>query len=327
MPENQASEILIEVPATQSPLRVDKFLAGQLPGASRSYIQILIQNGLVSRAGKTVKASEKIEPGDEISVILQPRPQPDVEPEYIPLDIIYEDESLVVINKPAGMVVHPAVGNWSGTLVNALVYRYQKKLSTLSGDTRPGIVHRLDKDTSGLLVVAKNDVVHAALSNQFSKKTAGRIYQALIWGYPKLPQQKIESFIVRNVRDRKKMMATEQDGKWAVTHMKVIENFRRIVSRCEFRLETGRTHQIRVHTASIGHPVFGDPVYGGRKHGLSGLNQKNAGLVAGLLKEFKRQALHAHQLSFFHPVQQKKVRFHADLPEDMQNLISNLRLI
>ena len=325
MPENQTSEILIEVSENQPSLRIDKYLAGKLPGASRSYHQLLIQHGLVSRAGKTVKASEKIEPGDKISVILQARPQPDVQPENIPLDIIFEDESLVVINKPAGMVVHPAVGHWSGTLVNALVYHYRKKLSTLSGETRPGIVHRLDKDTSGLLVVAKNDVVHAALSKQFSKKTARRVYRAVVWGIPKLPKQTIESYIARHGRDRKKMMASEQDGKWAVTHMQLVETFASVASLCEFKLETGRTHQIRVHSASVGHPVFGDPTYGGRRHGLNGINQKNAGIVAGILRDFKRQALHARELSFVHPALQKEVHFQTELPEDMQALITRLR--
>ncbi len=327
MPENTTSEIIIEVDATQSPLRIDKYLAEKLPSASRSYIKILIQNGLVLRGGKTVKASEKVNPGEKLSVILQPRPQPDVQPENIPLDIIFEDDSLIVINKPAGMVVHPAVGNWSGTLVNALVYHCQNNLSTLSGESRPGIVHRLDKDTSGLLVVAKNDVVHAALSRQFSQKTAKRIYQAVIWGRPDLLNRKIESYISRNLRDRKKMMANKQDGKWAVTHMQVLEYFGSVASLCEFKLETGRTHQIRVHTASIGYPVFGDPTYGGRKHGLSGINQKNAAYIAGLLKDFQRQALHARQLSFFHPVENKDIYFEAEIPTDLQNLIAQLRLL
>ncbi|MCB9504366.1 MAG: RluA family pseudouridine synthase, partial [Deferribacteres bacterium] len=229
-----------------------------------------------------------------------------------------------VVNKPAGLVVHPAVGNWSGTLVNALMYHYNS-LSTLSGETRPGIVHRLDKDTSGLMVVAKNDFVHAELSRQFADKSAGRIYQAVVWGVPAKEKQTIEGFIARNVRDRKKMMATADGGKWAVTHMSLIESFANMMSLCQYELATGRTHQIRVHTASIGFPVFGDPTYGGRKQGMSGLNQEKAAFAAGLFKEFKRQALHARKLSFYHPVQEKMVTFESELPADMRKLIEQLR--
>ncbi|KAA3660539.1 MAG: RluA family pseudouridine synthase, partial [Calditrichaeota bacterium] len=292
MLENQPQEVNIRVQPEQPTLRIDRFLADHLPGVSRSYIKILIQNGKVTCAGKSVKASEKINPGDIITVQLEARPQPDIQPEKIALDIVQEDDALLVVNKPAGLVVHPAVGNWSGTLVNALAY-HCNTLSSLSGETRPGIVHRLDKETSGLMVVAKNDVVHAALSQQFSEKRAGRIYQAVIWGIPALHQQKIESFISRNSRDRKKMMASAEGGKWAVTHLSVIEPFSTLASLCEFILETGRTHQIRVHSASIGHPVFGDSIYGGRKHGLGGLSQEKAIFTAKLLIEFRRQALHA----------------------------------
>ncbi|KAA3611360.1 MAG: RluA family pseudouridine synthase [Calditrichaeota bacterium] len=325
MSDNPNPEIEILVPAGQESVRVDKYLAERLPDVSRSYIKILIQKNNILKENRPMKASEKIAPGDQIKVILEERPQPDILPEEIYLDIIHEDESLIVINKPAGMVVHPAVGNWSGTLVNALVHHYQNNLSTLSGESRPGIVHRLDKDTSGLMVVAKNDIVHAALSRQFADKTAGRIYKAVVWGIPEKITQTIESFISRNLRDRKKMTVNEGEGKWAVTHMTLVEHFGNLAGLCDFKLETGRTHQIRVHTASIGHPVFGDPTYGGRRRGLTGLSQERVVFCTKLLKDFPRQALHAFRLSFSHPVLKKEVTFEVDMPEDMKKLVEQLR--
>ena len=325
MSDNKNQHKIIRVPYEQSPVRIDKFLAATFPDLSRSYLQMLIQSGLVLMNEMPVKASEKVIPEAEINIELEARPQPDIVPEAIDLDIVFEDESLIVIDKPPGMVVHPALGNWSGTVVNALMHHYKSNLSTLSGDDRPGIVHRLDKDTSGLMVIAKNDIVHAALAEQFAEKSAGRLYKAVVWGIPLLQDQKIESFIIRHKKDRKKMTVSDTEGKWAVTHMHVAEEFERVASLCEFKLETGRTHQIRVHAASVGYPVLGDYTYGGRRQGMTGMSQERVALGVEILKNFKRQALHAFQLTFTHPASKKEVSFQADMPEDMNWLIKKLR--
>ncbi|MDQ7051556.1 MAG: RluA family pseudouridine synthase [candidate division KSB1 bacterium] len=324
MTEEIKKHLQIKIPRHQSPQRIDKYLAQHLPDISRAYIQYLIQTQSILVNGKPVKPSHKVVPSERIDVYLTSKPGPEVLPEDIPLDIVYEDEALLVVNKPAGMVVHPAFANYTGTLVNALLYHYQQNLSSLGGSDRPGIVHRLDKDTSGLMVVAKNDKVHAELARQFSEKTASRKYLAVVWG--KLPhrEQTVSNYLARSPKNRLKMTVVQEGGKWAVTHIRVIEQFS-LAALVEARLETGRTHQIRVHMAYIGHPVLGDPIYGGRRHAITGLSQDKTAFAVQLLRFMPRQALHAYELQLIHPLQGKDMIFEAPLPEDMQKLLAVLR--
>ncbi len=324
MATTNLKQLEIVVPKNQAPERIDKYLTHFLPDSSRSYIQILIQSENVLVNGHPVKPSHKILPEERILVKLKNRPKTEIVPEDIPLDIVYEDEDLLVVNKPAGMVVHPAFANYSGTLVNALLHHYQKELSTLGGEYRPGIVHRLDKDTSGLLVVAKNDHIHAALAKQFSEKQAGRRYIAVVWGRLPHDHQTIQTYLARSQKDRRKMVVVQEPGKWAVTHIKVLERFS-LATLIEANLETGRTHQIRVHMAYIGHPILGDATYGGRRHAITGLSHEKTAKAIALLKMMPRQALHAFELRFFHPSLQKEMSFTSPLPEDIQRLVEKLR--
>lgn len=303
--------------------RLDKYLTQFLPDLTRSRIQQLIQDGLITVNGADTKPSHQVIPGEAIEIRLASPPPSELIPEAIPLRVVYEDQHLIVIDKPAGMVVHPACGHPSGTLANALLYHY-KNLSQVSGQSRPGIVHRLDKDTSGLLVAARDDYTHAALSAQFKLKASAREYVAVVWNHPEPRKGTISSFLVRSSSDRRKIVVSQTAGKWAVTHYEVIERFR-MLSLVRLRLETGRTHQIRVHLAHLGHPVFGDPVYGGRKRHVTGLNVDDTRILVNLLHGFKRQALHARALGFVHPVTKQPLHFESDLPEDMQTLIEALR--
>jgi 23S rRNA pseudouridine1911/1915/1917 synthase len=310
--ERQASFI---VPARKTRERIDLYLARELPDTSRSQIQKWIKGGLVTVNGEAVKVNHAVHPLEAILVRIPKPPPSDIEPESIPLHIIYEDDHLLVIDKPAGMVVHPAYGHARGTLVNALLGRG----SSLSGENqpdRPGIVHRLDKDTSGLLVVAKNDVVHRGLAAQFSDKTIWREYSALVWGCLHSQKGTIDRGLARNPRDRKKI-AVSESGKKAVTHFSVNKRYA-FLTLLTLKLETGRTHQIRVHLAHVGHPVFGDPTYGGRSRHLNGLPRLQAVLAGDLLNLMHRQALHAKTLAFIHPVTKKTLRFDSDIPEDMR---------
>ncbi len=260
-------------------------------------------------------------PGEHI-VVRVPKPEPpDIQPEDIPLDVVFEDNHLMVINKPAGMVVHPAYGHSSGTLVNALL-SHTADLSEVNDLTRPGIVHRLDKDTSGLLVIAKNDVVHRELAKQFAEKTVNRIYHAFIWHRLKQPSGTVRTHIARSIRDRK-IMAVSKIGKLAVTHYETIESFP-FITYIKLKLETGRTHQIRVHMSHTGHPVFGDQTYGGVGKQLGGISQRDIGWITEALERLSRQALHAKTLGFIHPVTQEKLHFESELPEDMQWLLQKL---
>ncbi|MFQ5629480.1 MAG: RluA family pseudouridine synthase, partial [bacterium] len=324
MPEKITKHIEFTVADAQAPERIDKYLANLLPNKSRAYIQSLIESNHILVNGSAVKASHKVSPGEHIDVYLQQRPPIDVVAEKMHLDIIYEDDALLIVNKPAGMVVHPAPGHYTGTLVNGLLAGPLSNVTDLEDNLRPGIVHRLDKDTSGLLVVAKNDEVHAALARQFSQKTAYRSYQAIIWGQPKKNQQTISTFLIRDPKNRRKIKASVNDGKWAVTHLKAIERFR-LVSHIELRLETGRTHQIRVHTSHIGHPVVGDPVYGGRRQAITSLGQGDTARAVDYLRIMKRQALHAYQLAFVHPELKKELTFQAPLPEDFVQLLDEAK--
>jgi 23S rRNA pseudouridine1911/1915/1917 synthase len=294
--------------------RLDKALA-EASGLSRERVKALIGEGAVTVAGERVsQVSDKAAEGAEFAIALPPTTDPAAQPQEIPLQVVFEDEHLIVVDKPAGLVVHPAVGNRDGTLVNALLHHCAGQLSGIGGVARPGIVHRIDKDTSGLLVVAKSDAAHEGLAKQFADHSIERTYLAVVSGHPAPPAGTISERIGRSDANRKKMAVLPKDssrGKHAVTHYKVIER----LDSCalvECRLETGRTHQVRVHLASTGHALLGDPVYG----------RANARLRPILHKlDFRRQALHAAVLGFIHPVTGDRLRFESDLPPDMRELI------
>ncbi len=314
----------IEVPSGKKKERLDIFLSNCIENATRSKVQKLIEAHLVTVNGKFVKSSYQVQPNDLIEAAHPVAPHPEnAEPEEIPLDIIYEDEFLLVVNKPAGMVAHPAYANYTGTLVNALLHHTQS-LSKLNQPGRPGIVHRLDKDTSGLLVVAKDDYTHARLAYQFSKHNIEREYWAVCWGHFDKKNNKIEKNITRSKKDRKKFTVSDSEGKRAVTHYEVLEEFE-FASLVKLNLETGRTHQIRVHLTSINHPVFGDPVYGGRQIVYGAELPKMKSRIQNLFEIIKRQALHAKTLGFIHPHSKERMRFDSELPEDIKGLIARLQ--
>lgn len=315
------SEFDITIPAGQQRQRIDVYLAAHVENATRSKVQQAIRNGEVLLNGKPVKVSTLIAPGDVIHIQLSRPAPPEVLPENIPLNVVYEDDDLLVVNKPAGMVTHPAYKNYSGTLVNALMH-HTHSLSQ-SHPQRPGIVHRLDKDTSGLLVVAKNETVHQKLAKQFAQKTTEREYWAIVWGIFKRPSGVIEASLGRSKSDRKKV-AVVAEGKHAVTEYEVLEQFE-YLALIRLHLRTGRTHQIRVHLAHIHHPVFGDPTYGGRKIVAGEMGGKKRAEVENLLSKISRQALHAKKLGFVHPVKNRMMRFDSELPEDMNAVLDFLQ--
>jgi 23S rRNA pseudouridine1911/1915/1917 synthase len=292
--------------------RLDRALAAAVPTLSRERLKTLIRSGAVETRGEPVRDPAIKVKGNEKLRVAVPEPKPaHNEPQDIPLTILFEDEHLLVVDKPAGLVVHPAAGNFDGTLVNALLHYCAGALSGIGGVVRPGIVHRIDKDTSGLLVVAKTDVAHEGLAKQFAAHSIDRRYLAIVNGLPKAAAGKVDAPLARSAANRKKIAIVEGSrGKRAVTHWKRLEVLRD-AALVECRLETGRTHQVRVHMASIGHPLVGDPVYGrsGKTHGK-------------LLKElgFLRQALHAAELGFTHPVTKHKLSFSSPIPPDMQEL-------
>ncbi|MCD8238898.1 MAG: RluA family pseudouridine synthase [Clostridiales bacterium] len=287
-------------------MRLDSFLSLKLQDVTRSRVQKLIDE-YVFVNGKKAGKSLKLKRGDEVSVTLPEAVEAEINAENIPLEILYEDSDLIVVNKSQGMVVHPAPGHFSGTLVNALMYHCKGELSGINGVMRPGIVHRIDRDTSGVLVAAKNDFAHNALAEQLEKHSMKRIYKGIVYNGFKEPEGTIETQIGRSQRDRKKMAVLKAGGRRAVTHYKVID------ANCgfsfvEFRLETGRTHQIRVHMSHIGHPLLGDPVYGPQKCPYN----------------LKGQALHAEVLGFIHPSTNKYIEFSADLPEYFREVLKRL---
>jgi len=297
--------------------RLDIFLLQRLPDLTRSRIKNLIEDGLVSLNDMPAKAGVKVKGGDEISITI-PEPQPvKAEPEKIPLDIIYEDKDVIVINKPPGLTVHPGTGRAKGTLVNALLY-HCRDLSGIGGELRPGIVHRIDKDTSGVLVVAKNDKSHQFLAKQFKEHSIKRRYLAIVSGYVKKDEGTVDLPIGRHISERKKMSVRTRKGRRAVTHYRVLKRFP-FHTLLEVTLETGRTHQIRVHLSAIHHPVIGDPVYG-KENIPSGLSQK----AVMLIKNLKRQALHAETLGIIHPETNEYVEWTAPLPRDMEAIINAL---
>ena len=301
------------------PARLDIFLSREMGGESRATVQRLIETGHVLVDGKQVRPSLKLKGGEQIEVDIPP-PLPAVpQAEVIPLEVLYEDGDLIVINKEAGMVVHPGAGNTSGTLVNALL-AHCRDLAGIGGELRPGIVHRLDKGTSGVLVAAKNDRAHQALSEQFSVHSVKRIYQALVYGSPPEDTGKIEGIIGRHPTERLRLSGKAKNGKHAVTRWKVKERYGR-VSLVELRLETGRTHQIRVHLTEAGFPLLGDPLYpdGGRCNNLPDTK------LRGMINRLGRQALHARCLGFIHPSSGEYMEFTTEPPEDMQELLAYLR--
>lgn len=289
-------------------IRVDKFLALEISGLTRSHIQKLISMGLVTVDGRKVKANYKTSLGREIVLVIPMPKEPDILPENIPLDILYEDDDLLIVNKPKGMVVHPAPGHYTKTLVNAVMYHCSDRLSGINGILRPGIVHRIDMDTTGSLVICKNDTAHQALAEQLKTHEIKRTYQAVVHGNIRDNEGLVDAPIGRHPKDRKKMSVQSAKGRRAVTHYKVLERFGDF-TYIECSLETGRTHQIRVHMASIGHPITGDTVYGPAKCPF----------------KLQGQALHAKVLGFTHPSKGVYMEFEAPLPEYFVKLLNRLR--
>ena len=297
-----------QISEEQEEERVDKCIAALIDSLSRSFIQKIIKEGRVSVNGIPVKQSYQVRAGDDLSFLLPKAQEPDIEPENIPLDILYEDSDVLVVNKPKGMVVHPAAGHYSGTLVNAVMFRCRGQLSGINGVMRPGIVHRIDKDTTGSVLICKNDAAHQALAAQFAVHSIVRRYRAVVHGVLKNDEGTIDAPIGRDPSDRKKMAVNHTHGKDAITHYRVLQRFNGY-SYIECRLETGRTHQIRVHMASIGHPLLGDSIYGPKKCPYPKL---------------EGQTLHAMVLGFVHPVSGEYIETCAPLPEYFEHLLKIL---
>ena len=299
----------IEIEDCYDEIRIDKVLSAYFSDYSRTYLQKLIDSGNVTIAGKSCKANFKVSAGQEVEIILPEPTALQVEPENIPLDILYEDSDVIVVNKPKNMVVHPAAGHYSGTLVNALLYHCKESLSGINGIMRPGIVHRIDKDTTGALVVCKNDNAHQILAEQLKEHSITRKYEAIVYHTFKEQEGRVEGPIGRHPTERTKMAINYKNGKDAITNYRVLENFNTGYAHIECCLETGRTHQIRVHMASIQHPLVGDTVYGPAKDsfGLEG------------------QTLHARVLGFIHPTTKQYVEFEAPIPDYFTKLVQKLR--
>jgi len=311
----------------QSQLRIDRFLVPRIVNASRTRIQHAADAGSILVNGCPVKSNYKVKPGDEVSVVLDfPRRELQVIPEEIPLNIVYEDDQLLVINKPAGLVVHPGHGNYTGTMVNGLAWYLRNLPLFNNNDPRPGLVHRIDKNTSGLLVVAKTELARTKLGLQFFGKTTKRRYVALVWGRLKEPEGTITGNIARSQKNRQVFTVYEdgEHGKPAVTHYKLIEELG-YVSVVECRLETGRTHQIRVHMSHIGHPVFNDDTYGGDQILWGTTYSKYRQFIQNCFKIIPRQALHAKTLGFVHPATGEEMLFDSELPADMSEVIEKWR--
>lgn len=328
-PESQEGELYehhsILAPNGQKPLRVDKFLMNFIENATRNKIQQAAKDGNVWVNGAIVKQNYKVKAGDEVKVMFEHPPHEFLlVPEDIPLDIVYEDDMLLVVNKPAGMVVHPGHGNYSGTLINALLHHTENL--AVNSNERPGLVHRIDKDTSGLLVVAKTEVAMTHLSKQFFDKTSERQYVALVWGNIEEDEGTIQGNVARHPKNRLQMHVFPEgdEGKEAVTHFKVLERLG-YVTLVACTLETGRTHQIRVHMKYIGHTLFNDERYGGEKILKGTTFTKYKQFVENAFKILPRQALHAKTLGFVHPITKKMMRFDSELPEDMIQCIEKWR--
>ncbi|MFV8376597.1 RluA family pseudouridine synthase [Flavobacterium sp. LB1P62] len=314
-----------EVPKGQAPLRIDKYLMGLIQNATRNKIQTAATEGNIFVNDATVKSNYKVKANDVVRVMLTHPPYENhINPENIPLDIVYEDEALLLINKLPGMVVHPGHGNYTGTLVHALAYHFDNL--PMNSSERPGLVHRIDKDTSGLLVIAKTEAAMTHLAKQFEAKTSEREYVALVWGNVVEEQGTIEGNLARHLKDRMQMavFADPEIGKPAVTHYKVLERFG-YVTLISCQLETGRTHQIRAHLKHIGHPLFNDERYGGHLILKGTTFTKYKQFIENCFKALPRQALHAKTLGFVHPVTGEMMRFDTELPQDFQNCIEKWR--
>lgn len=312
----------------QQPLRVDKFMCEKLPHSSRNRIQRAADSGFVHVNDRPVKSNYKVRAGDVVTLMLdRPRHDSTIEPEEMPLDIVYEDDQLMVVNKPAGLVVHPGAGNFHGTLVNAIAWHMKDVPSYDPNNPEVGLVHRIDKDTSGLLVVAKTPEAKTSLSVQFFNKTTHRSYNALVWGHFTEDEGRIEGNIARDPKDRLRMTVMAPDsgiGKPAVTHYRVIERFG-YVTLIECILETGRTHQIRAHMKHIGHPLFGDERYGGCEILRGNRSTSYRAFIQNCFKLCNRQALHARTLGFVHPKTHQQMDFTSDLPTDLEAMIEKWR--
>jgi 23S rRNA pseudouridine1911/1915/1917 synthase len=300
--------------------RLDACLSELLPEISRNQLKNYIEEGFVkSKNGDNITPATKVKTGDVFTVKIPEVREAEPEAQDIPLDIVYEDDDLLVVNKEVGMVVHPAAGNYDGTLVNAILFHCKDSLSGIGGVQRPGIVHRLDKDTSGLMIVAKNDKAHKHLSKQLEKRKLSRVYSAIVWGNPSPSQGVIQTNIGRSKTNRKKMSVLGEDaGKEAITNYKTLKTFERKLCLVECKLETGRTHQIRVHMTHIGCPLLGDQVYGRNKLGKYKFTQEQKDVLQGM----SRQALHAREISFIHPTTKEEMTFSCEMPGDMQKVIS-----
>ena len=301
-------EFKLNCTGEESGLRIDRYLADHLDGQSRNSIQKLIEEGLVLVNGNACRASYKLQEKDQIFVSVPDAVLTELRPERIPLDILYEDDQLLIVNKPKGMVVHPAPGHNTGTLVNAIMYHCGKELSGINGEIRPGIVHRIDMNTTGSLIVCKTDAAHRFIASQIKEHSVHRVYRAIVYGHLNPTEGTIRTSIGRDPRDRKKMSVGVKNGRQAITHYHELARLKNNFSYVEFELETGRTHQIRVHMASIGHPILGDQVYGPKKspYHLDG------------------QTLHAMTIGFVHPTSKRYVEFTAPLPEYFQHLLAIL---
>ena len=311
--------ISVRAEAADRGSRLDKFLSEALPEVSRSRIQKLLEEGRILKDGSVPKGSEKLRGTDHFLITLPPPEPLKIEAENIPLDIVYEDKDLIVVDKPRGMVVHPAPGNYSGTLVNALMWHFEGELSGINGVLRPGIVHRIDKDTAGLLVVCKTDRAHQGMAQMLKTHDIERVYHAIVFGNIKEDTGTVDAPIGRDEQDRKKM-GIRKDGRRAVTHYKVLERFGEF-TYIEAQLETGRTHQIRVHMRSIGHPLLGDPLYG-----PSGVSGQAKGMLRGVSEEdIAGQLLVAKVLGFVHPITGERLHFEKELPDYFQRVLSALR--
>lgn len=311
----------------QEPLRIDRYITDRLSQVSRTRVQAAVDAGTVAVNGKPVKSNYRVRPEDHITIVLDHPPNEfEVTPEDIPIDIVYEDDHLIIINKPAGLVVHPGVGNWTGTLVNALMFHIGQLPHHGDVDVRPGLVHRLDKETSGLMVIAKNEVALSHLAKQFFDRTIKRSYVALVWGDVERDQGEIIGHIGRHLRHRQLMdvFPDGDHGKHAETHYSVIERFH-YVTLVECRLKTGRTHQIRVHMKHLGHPVFNDEIYGGARIVSGTVHARYKQFVDDCFTLMPRQALHAKTLGLIHPESKKLVEFNSELPSDFEAVLDAWR--
>jgi len=325
--EQQAERVRITIDKRQEPIRIDKFLMNRLEGATRNKLQHALDDGHILVNNITVKSNYKIRPGDEIVVFDNRAPEfAEIIPEELPLDIVYEDDDLMIVNKRAGMVVHPGCGNYTGTLINGLAWYLQQQSGDVTTLPRVGLVHRIDKDTTGLVVIAKTESAMSLLAAQFKKHSVHRRYVALVWGDMEEETGTIIAHVGRHERFRKKFAAYPEGehGKEAITHYKVLERFG-YVTLVELQLETGRTHQIRVHMQSIGHPLFGDSTYGGDRIVKGTIFSKYKQFVENTMALIPRQSLHAKELGIVHPVSGESLLFNSELPADMQAAIERWR--